>query len=141
MNDLAYEKPLPEPSAVSRPFWEALREHRLVLQCCRQCHTVRHYPRPVCDRCYSMDYEWLPASGRGTLHSWSTYHHPFHFAFKRDMPYVVLTVDLEEGVRLQAPLRGADASALKLGAAVEVVYEDATDEVTLPAFRLVATTG
>ena len=136
MNDLAYDKPLPEPSALTRPYWDALREHRLVLQSCRQCHAVRHYPRPVCDRCYSMDYEWIEASGRGTVHSWSIYHHPFHFAFKRDMPYVVLTVDLDEGVRLQAPLRGATAEQLALGRAVEVIFEDATDDITLPAFRL-----
>ena len=132
-----YDKPLPQPSHLTQPFWDGLRERHLVLQCCKRCHTVRHYPRPVCDRCYSMDAVWIEASERGRIHSWTVNHHPFHFAFKREMPFVMVMVDLEEGVRMQAPLRGADGVVLKLDMAVELIYEDMTAELTLPAFRLI----
>lgn len=134
----SYDKPLPEPSAMTQPFWDGLRAHQLVLQACQQCHTVRHYPRPVCDQCYALESIWVPASGRGRIHSWTVNHHPFHFAFKRESPFVTVMVDLDEGVRMQAPLRGADSSALKIGSAVELIYEDVTPELTLPAFRLAA---
>ena len=43
-----YKKPLPTPSAVSRPFWEAAKEHRLVFQRCRLCGTRVFYPRDIC---------------------------------------------------------------------------------------------
>jgi hypothetical protein len=136
MNAPHYDKPLPDTSPLTQPFWDGLREHRLLLQSCKHCHAVRHYPRPVCDHCYSMDCEWVAGSGRGTIHSWTVNHHPFHFAFKRESPFVTVTVDLEEGVRMQAPLRGADGVALAIGMPVELIYEDMTAELTLPAFRL-----
>lgn len=134
----AYDKPLPESSPLTQPYWDGLREHRLVLQACQQCHTVRHYPRPVCDQCYAMESIWVSASGCGRIHSWTVNHHAFHFAFKRESPFVTVTVDLDAGVRMQAPLRGADGVALALGLAVELTYEDVTATLTLPAFRLAA---
>ena len=136
MNATTYDKPLPDISPLTQPFWDGLREHRLVLQACQHCHTVRHYPRPVCDQCYSMDSEWVVGSGHGTIHSWTVNHHPFHFAFKRESPFITLTVDLADGVRMQAPLRDADAALLKIGLAVQLIYEDVTPELTLPAFKL-----
>ncbi|MBK6659070.1 MAG: Zn-ribbon domain-containing OB-fold protein [Proteobacteria bacterium] len=139
MNAPTYDKPLPDITALTRPFWDGLREHRLVLQACARCHTVRHYPRPVCDRCYSMESVWVTGSGHGTLHSWTVNHHPFHFAFKRESPFITATVDLAEGVRMQAPLRDADAQTLKMGMPVELIFEDMTPELTLPAFRLALT--
>lgn len=132
----AYDKPVPEPNGDSQPYWDGLKAHRLVLQRCAECHTIRHYPRPVCDRCYAMACAWVEASGRGTVHSWTVSHHAFHPGFKRELPYVSVTVDLEEGVRMQAPLFGADAHVLAIGQAVEIMYEDVTAELTLPRFRL-----
>ena len=131
-----YDKPQPEPTAESRPHWAGLHAHRLLLQRCTQCYRVRHYPRPVCDQCYSMNYDWLEASGRGHIHSWTVSHHPFHFGFKRDLPYVSVLVDLEEGVRMQATLVDGVSATLAIGLAVEIVYDDVTAELTLPRFRL-----
>jgi len=92
-------KPMPVANELSRPYWEAARRGELVLQRCGQCATVRHYPRLLCDRCHSREVEWAPASGRGRIHSWTVCHHVFHPGFAADVPYVLVTVDLEEGVR------------------------------------------
>lgn len=128
--------PRPEPPLEHQPYWDGLREHRLVLQRCAQCGKLRHYPRPLCDACYSLDVEWVETSGRGAVYSWTVTHHPFHPGFKRQVPYCTVTVDLAEGVRLQAPLRGADAGALAIGARVVVDYEDVDATLTLPCVRL-----
>ena len=130
------ERPLPEPTADSQPYWDGLREHELRIQRCARCGTLRHYPRPLCAACCSFEVNWVLASGRGRIHSWTVAHHPFHLAFKAEAPYIVLTVDLDEGVRLAAPLRGADAGVLAIGRAVEIVYEDVSPTLTLPACRL-----
>jgi uncharacterized OB-fold protein len=53
----------------------------------------------LCDACYSDAVEWIEASRRGTIHSWTVAHHAFHPAFKDELPYTLVTVDLEEGVR------------------------------------------
>ena len=134
MADGGYGKPVPEPTRDSRPYWDALREGRLVIQQCAACGKLRHYPRPVCDACYSMDATWREVSGRGRVHSWTVAHHPFHPGFKSELPYVLVTVDLDEGVRMLAQLRGVDLDTLSIGLPVAMTAERATDELTLPVF-------
>lgn len=131
-----YLKPVPEPTPESKPYWDALNEGRLVLQSCGACGKVRHYPRPLCDACYSFDVRWIDAKGTGTIHSWTVTHHAFNPGFKAELPYVLVTVDLPEGVRMQAPLRNADASALKRGLPVRLSIELAREGLSLPAFVL-----
>ena len=92
-------RPVPPPSELSRPYWEAAQQGRLVLQCCAACDLTRHYPRLLCSACYSDQCVWKAASGRGTVHSWTVSHHAFHPAFVAELPYTLVTVDLEEGVR------------------------------------------
>ena len=94
-----HEKPQPHPSALSQPYWDAAAEGRLVIQRCAACGKLRHYPRLLCDACYSDAADWTPASGRGKVHSWTVCHHAFHPGFAADLPYTLVTVDLEEGVR------------------------------------------
>lgn len=131
-----YLKPVPEPTPESKPYWDALNEGRLVLQSCGACGKVRHYPRPLCDACYSFDVRWIDAKGTGTIHSWTVTHHAFNPGFKAELPYVLVTVDLPEGVRMQAPLRNADASKLKRGLPVHLTIELAREGLALPAFTL-----
>ncbi|MDP6345986.1 MAG: Zn-ribbon domain-containing OB-fold protein [Alphaproteobacteria bacterium] len=135
MTAATYDKPLPPPNEESRPFWEAMKEHRLVLQKCGACGKVRHYPRPVCDACFSMDTEWMEASGKGQVHSWTISHHAFHPGFKGDLPLVLVIVDLDEGVRMCAQARDLDPEGLRIGLPVRVDFEDATDDLTLPVIR------
>lgn len=132
MTENPEERLLPNPDPVSQPFWDALHEHRLVLQKCANCGAIRHYPRPVCDKCYSMDVDWAEASGKGTVHSWTVSHHAFHFSFKRDLPITLALIDLEEGVRLNCQLKGIDPEDIKIGLPVRVGFADLTDEVTVP---------
>ena len=130
-----YAKPVPEPGHDTKPYWDALNEGRLVIQQCAACGRLRHYPRPVCDACYSMQIAWRQVSGRGSVHSWTVAHHPFHPGFKTELPYVLATVDLEEGVRMIAQLRGVAPGEVAVGLPVEVAFERATDQLTLPVFR------
>lgn len=139
--DTTYQKLVPTPNQDTQAYWDALREHRLTFQKCTKCGTVRHYPRPVCDRCYSLDVTWIDAKGTGTIHSWTVAHHPFHPGFKGDLSYTLVTVDLPEGVRMQAQLRGRDGKGgeikdLKIGAPVEVRFEKVKEDLVLPFFVL-----
>lgn len=129
-----YDKLVPSPTPDTQPYWDGLAEGRLRLQRCGDCHTVRHYPRPVCPSCYSMNVEWIDATGRGTIHSWTITHYAFHPGFKGDLPYVLVTVDLDEGVRMQSQARGIDASTLRVGLPVKIAYEKVKDDLTLPVF-------
>lgn len=114
-------KPVPPPSELSRPYWEAAAQGRLVLQACAACGRVRHYPRLLCSRCHSDQATWQPASGRGTLHSWTVSHHAFHPGFAEELPYTLVTVDLAEGVRALGRWRGD--VPLAIGLVVQGVFE------------------
>lgn len=129
------EAPLPTPTPDSLPYWEGLRAGRLVLQRCGACGVVRHYPRPVCASCFSMAVGWIEASGRGIVHSWTETHHAFLPSLAADLPYVLVTADLDEGVRLLARLRGS-ADGLHAGAAVQCGFEP-LGEWAVPVLRLV----
>lgn len=114
-------KPAPQITDLSRPYWEAAAQGRLVLQCCSACGKVRHYPQLLCNSCYSDSVRWTTASGHGKIHSWTIAHHAFHPAFAADLPYTLVTVDLDEGVRALGLWRGD--VALSLGQAVQGHFE------------------
>lgn len=126
MNDLS--KPTPPDNALSRPYWEAASQGRLVLQRCCECAKVRHYPRLLCDGCHSNRVEWIPASGRGRIHSWTITHHAFHPSFKAELPYALVTVDLEEGVRALGRWRGG---ALSVGLLVAARFDTSDGQAQL----------
>ncbi len=136
MPDPTAPRPLPEPTPDTRPFWDALAEQRLILQQCAGCGKLRHYPRPLCDACFSMDVAWVEASGQGKVHSWTVTHHAFHPSFKGELPYLLVTVDLDEGVRMVSRLLAPPDEPLAIGTPVQVVFEDTGAGFTLPLFRL-----
>ena len=98
--------PLTNPESL--PYWEGLKERRLMLQRCADCGNVRHYPRPVCSACHSLESDWFEASRRGTVHSWSVSRQAFHPSFKPYLPMTFVTADLEDGVRLIGVYKGAN---------------------------------
>ncbi len=128
------ERPMPTPTRESQPYWDGLREGRFMLQHCASCGKVRHYPRPVCPHCFSMESEFKEAPLGGTIHAWTVCHHPFNFFFKAQAPYIVALVDMDAGVRVNAPLHGVDAASLALGQKVRLQFEPVSKDVTLPFF-------
>jgi len=122
------DKPVPHPTPLSKPYWDAAAEGRLVLQRCASCGRIRHYPRLLCDHCYSDAVEWYTATGRGRIHSWTVAHHAFHKAFAKELPYTLVTVDLEEGVRALGRWTGGE---LVIGLPVQGRFETADGRADL----------
>ncbi len=132
-----YEKPLPVLDADSRPFWEGAKAHKLVLQQCGGCGKFVFYPRVLCPHCHSDHLEWKDVSGEGTIHTFTVARRPAGPTFKEDLPYVVALIDLKEGPRMMSNIVTDDVDAVKIGQSVKVVFDDVTDEVTLPKFQVV----
>ena len=133
-----YKKPLPTPSHVSRPFWDAAKEHRLTYQRCTACGTRVFYPRDVCPgpECFGVGtLEWAESSGKGWVYASSISYQPAHPAFAADVPYVLAIVELDEGVRMHSNVVGIDPKEVAIGMRVEVVWDDVTPEFSLPKFR------
>jgi uncharacterized OB-fold protein len=131
---MSAHKPVPKANDVSQPYWDALKRGALAVQRCQGCGALRHYPRLVCDRCYSLESEWVDVSGRGKVHSWTITHHAFHPAFKDELPYVLVIVDLDEGVRAMGRLRGDPAAKIGIGMPVRFAVDQREDGWAMPAF-------
>lgn len=133
--DDAMKKPLPIPDADTAALWKGLKEGKLLLQHCLDCGNVQYYQQAMCRRCGAERLEHRPASGRGRVHSFSVVHRAPGPAFKRDVPYAVLLVELDEGPRMISSLVGADPASVTFDMPVELVCEKSTEEITLPRFR------
>lgn len=131
----AAKKPLPTPDADSAVFWRGLAQGKLLLQHCLDCGHVQYYQQGMCRRCGAERLEHRPASGRGKVHSFSVVHRAPGPAFKRDVPYAVLLVELEEGPRMISSLTGASPESVTFDMPVELVCEKASDEISLPRFK------
>jgi len=131
-----YEKPLPVVDADTRPFWEAARRHRFLIQHCLSCERYVFYPRALCPHCHSDRLEWWEASGEGTIYSFTVSRRPAGPAFEDDVPYVVAIVELEEGPRMMSNVVVDDVGEVRIGEQVRVLFEDVTDEISLPKFEL-----
>jgi uncharacterized OB-fold protein len=131
----AYPKPLPVLEGHAGEFYGFCRQRELRFQRCTQCRAWRHVPREMCAGCGSLEWEWARASGRGSVFSWTVVDRALHPAFREDTPYAPAVIEMEEGVRLLSQVVDCPPGALEIGMPVEVVFDDVTDEVTLPRFR------
>lgn len=129
------ERPLPRLDEESRGFWEAARRHELVVQRCRSCGAFRYHPRAVCPACLSDDTEWVRASGRGEIYTFTVTRQNQAPAFAARVPYVLAYVLLDEGVQVLTNIVDCDPEAVRIGMPVEVTFEDLNDEISLPVFR------
>lgn len=125
----------PSVDADNAPFWEAVKNHELKLQRCSACDRYLQPPRPMCPECHSMDtLEWVPSTGKGHVYSYVTFttDRMAYPAYK--IPYSVVLVELEEGVRLISNMTDTDPEEVDFGMAVEVTFEDLADDLTLYRF-------
>ncbi|MFQ5874385.1 MAG: Zn-ribbon domain-containing OB-fold protein [Dehalococcoidia bacterium] len=127
--------PLPVPSPDSQGFWDACKRHELVIQRCSKCRAYRYPPRPMCFDCNATNWEWAKASGRGTIYTYTITYQPVHPALDGRVPWTVITVELEEGVRMVSNLVDCPPEKVQIGMPVSVTFEDVNEEVTLPRFR------
>jgi hypothetical protein len=83
----------------------------------------------------SDEFEWRRAAGRGIVYSFTVIHRPPFPAFRDKVPYVLALVELSEGVRMMTNIVDCNPNTVEIGMAVEVTFEDVTEEVTLPQFK------
>jgi len=126
---------LPVPNPATRPFWDACKRRELLIQKCPDCGAHQFYPRALCTSCGSLNLNWMRASGAGTVVSWTVVRHPVSPAYAEDVPFVIALVELEEGPRMMSQIVGGDPESVRSGMAVEVCFEDWTDEITMANFR------
>jgi len=128
-------KPVPEITPEMAPFFEATKRHELVVQRCAACGALRFPARAACNRCMSRDVTWTPVVGRGHVFSVAVMHQANHPAYEAMLPYAVVVVELECGVRMISNVVECPAGEVAIDMPVEVTFEERSPEVTLPVFR------
>ena len=129
-------RPVPTLRGEERLWFDAAREGRLVHQRCQDCQARIWYPRVLCPTCGSERLDVVDSAGRGAVHSFTVLHRAGHPSRAADVPYAVLLVDLDEGVRVLADLDG-DPGTVAVGTRVEAVFQEVAPDLVLPRFRAV----
>lgn len=133
-----YKKKLPIIEEDTREFWQGCKDRKLLLPKCKSCRGYHFPPSSLCPHCMSGDLEWVESKGRGKIYTYTVYHQAFAFdpSWKDDIPYTVAVIELEEGIRMMAHLKDCSPEEVAIGKEVELCFEEATPEITLPRFRL-----
>lgn len=135
MSDAHASKRLPRPSVISEPYWEGCRRQQLMIQRCAQCGFHQFYPRSVCSACLAENPDWVQSAGLGTVRSYTVIRHPVSKAYADEVPYVLALVRLVEGPTMMAALVDCPPEETHSGMSVEVVFEQWSEEITMPKFR------
>ena len=108
-------------------FWDGVAEHRLLIQRCTACGTLRQPAAPMCGRCQSVDWDVQAAAGGGTVVTWIVSRHPTDPDAE---PRTVALVELDEGVRFVSNVVDGEVTN---GDRVSLTWRD-YDGLTLPQF-------
>jgi uncharacterized OB-fold protein len=127
-------RPLPRPSNFTRPFWDAAREKKLVIQYCPDSGRYQFYPRPNSLYTGKRNLEWRPVSGKGTVYTYTVTRRAPP-GFRGTEPYVVATIELDEGVRMMARLVNCPIDEVEIGMPVRVVWEALDENINYPQFE------
>ncbi len=133
-----YDRPLPELTPLSRPFWEYAKSHELRMQFCNNCSNWIWYPKAWCPICgVRNSLEWRKLSGRGSVYSFTIIRQVIDNSpsFQSEIPFVIGLIELEEGPRIYSNITGMKIESLKIGDKVSVYFEDVSDEIALPKFK------
>ena len=124
------ERSLPAPivDSFTAPFWQAAGEGTLLIRRCKACGEADWYPRPFCPHCSSDDTDWEPASGGGTIYSFTVTRRA------GPVPYVLAYVTLDEGVTMMTNIVDCDLDSIKIGQPVRLVFKPSEGGAPVPMF-------
>ena len=129
-------RPGPTPSTVTEPFWAATAEETFLLQHCRRCGALQFYPKTTCTTCGSDDLDWQPASGHGTVHTFTVARRATHPAFNGMEPYVIAIIELAEGPRVTGNVVDCPVDEVVVGMPVTLSWDEENgDGIRLPLWR------
>ncbi len=129
-----------EPDELTRPFWDAANQERLVIQNCQACNKLQHPPVRTCRQCQSADnLEWKQMSGRGTIYNYGVVYDCPVRLLQEDQPFNVAVIMLDEdpGIQMYSHLPGTPVDQVPVGASVEVIFEATANGQKVPEWQVV----
>ncbi len=132
-------KIIPIADEVSKPFWDAVQQKRLIVQHCAGCDRMQYPPRAACQHCKSERLDWKETSGRGHILVWAVIMDSHLPPRSPDQPFNIAVVTLDDDPRINfySNLPGVPVERVPTGAAVEVMFEQLPDSSLIHEWRLV----
>lgn len=118
------ERPLPVKTPTSAPFWDALAEHRVVIQYSPSIESYVFYPRVRAPGTLADDLEWREISGLGTLYSFTVARRPVGPHFVDAVPQLLAIVQWDEGPKVTTEMVNISPEGLRIGMRVKPVFCD-----------------
>lgn len=127
---------MPDLAGPNAPHWQGAREGRLVVQLCSACGAARYPHSSLCPSCAGVDATWGAIRPTGRVLSWCRFHRRYFEDFALEVPYTVLLVRMDDGVKLFANWVAAQAARIPLiGERVEAAFEELVPGTTVVRFR------
>jgi uncharacterized OB-fold protein len=133
------ERPAPVANELTKPFWDACNEGRLVLQNCTACSRLHYPPAQKCSKCGSADkLEWKEVRGEGHIDVFFVIRDSRVKGFKPAQPvnFAVVTLDEDPGINFLSNLPGTEAGKVTPGAPVKLVFEKTSNGQMLPEWEV-----
>ena len=126
-------RPVPQPTHLSQPYWDACVRGELSFLECRECGARFFPPAAACVRCLSDRLAWTRSTGRGRVYSYTVMQREPSPGFA--VPSVLAIVELDEGYAMFSNIVGCEPGDVTIDMPVEVVFEDLAGGIRLPLFR------
>jgi uncharacterized protein len=127
-----FARPMPVKTPTTAPFWDALAEHRVVIQYSPSSDAWVFYPRVRAPGTLADDLQWREISGRGTLYAYTVARRPVSPHFADAIPQLLAIVEWDEGPRFSTELVHVEPEHLTIGMRVRPVFVDHPDhDVTM----------
>ncbi len=120
--------PSPSMSVENKDFWGAANEGKLMVPRCKDTGKFFWYPRNISPYTLSKNVEWVAASGKGTIYTYSIMR-------RADPNYAIAYVTLEEGVTMMTNIVDCDFDSLEIGQAVELAFYETENGQKVPVFK------
>lgn len=124
MGSLIFQRPMPVKTPTSAPFWDALGEHRVVIQYSPSSQSYVFYPRVRAPRTLVDDLEWREISGMGTVYTFTVARRPVGPHFADALPQLLAIVEWDEGPRFSTELVNVAPEDVAVGMRVKPVFCD-----------------
>lgn len=125
---------IPVHNALSQAWFDAVDRGALLVQKDPVTGDIQMYPRARIAGHPDREPEWIEASGRGTLHSFTVVERSVHREFASLTPFVIALVDLEEGGRLTTWIVDTPIERIRCDMRVKVVFREIHEGLTMPCF-------
>lgn len=118
-------KQSPVPDDLSKPFWDACNEDRLLIQNCSACDRMQFPPELACAKCGSSELDWREVSGNGRVNGYCVMYDSRVRLLQADQPFNIAVIELKDDpdIKMFSHLPGTKPNEVTIGASVMVEFQ------------------